>query len=135
MLGFGLVLVGLYFLPTILAAVRQKRNLLAIGALNFFLGWSFIGWIVALIWALSADQPLQQVINISQNVAMPYAQGPYAQGPHAGQQQAMQQQWQPQQWPQQQPQQWQPQQTYQVPLEAMQPPMPANQSQPEHRQL
>jgi hypothetical protein len=71
MAGFGLlVLLGLYFLPTIIAAARGKRNALAIAALNFFLGWSFIGWIIALVWALSAD-PFQHVINVSQNVGMP----------------------------------------------------------------
>lgn len=70
-LGF-LILAGLYFLPTIIAASRSKRNTIAIGALNFFFGWSFIGWIVALIWALSADPPAyQHVINVSQNVGMP----------------------------------------------------------------
>lgn len=67
-----LFIVGLYFLPTIIAAARHKQNTIAIGALNLFLGWSFIGWIVALIWALSADpQMYQHVVNVSQNVGMP----------------------------------------------------------------
>jgi len=78
-------LVGLYFLPTIIAATRHKQNTLAIGALNFFLGWSFIGWIVALIWALSADPQIHQhVVNVSQNVSMPYyPQGGMPQGTEA----------------------------------------------------
>jgi hypothetical protein len=41
-----------YFLPTIIALIRKQRNTLAIFLLNFFLGWTFIGWVVALIWSV-----------------------------------------------------------------------------------
>ncbi len=41
----------LYFLPTIIALLRGHRNALAIFLLNFFLGWTFIGWVVALVWS------------------------------------------------------------------------------------
>jgi Superinfection immunity protein len=37
--GFGL---ALYFLPSIIALARNKRDTLAIFLLNFFLGWTFI---------------------------------------------------------------------------------------------
>jgi hypothetical protein len=53
---FGLPLV-MYFLPSIIALARSKRDLLAIFLLNFFLGWSVIGWIVALVWAAKNDVP------------------------------------------------------------------------------
>ena len=46
----------LYFLPTVFA--RKKRNFAAIFAFNFLLGWTIIGWIVALIWSLTADAPV-----------------------------------------------------------------------------
>lgn len=42
----------LYFLPTVLAVIRKHPNTLAIFLLNFFLGWSFIGWVVALVWSV-----------------------------------------------------------------------------------
>lgn len=45
----------LYFLPTIIAFRRKKRNKNAIFALNFFVGFTVIGWIVALVWALTQD--------------------------------------------------------------------------------
>jgi len=45
--------ITLYFLPT--AIGWNKRNSNAILALNLLLGWTFIGWIVALIWSLSKD--------------------------------------------------------------------------------
>jgi hypothetical protein len=53
--GFGFVM---YFLPSIIALLRSKRDTLAIFLLNFFLGWSVIGWIVALIWAAKNDVPV-----------------------------------------------------------------------------
>jgi hypothetical protein len=47
---------ALYFVPTMVAAFRRHHNTLAIGALNFFLGWTFIGWVAALVWALTRVQ-------------------------------------------------------------------------------
>jgi hypothetical protein len=46
---------ALYFLPTIVAVVRKKRNALAIFLLNLFLGITFIGWVVALVWSVTKD--------------------------------------------------------------------------------
>ncbi|MGA7754708.1 MAG: superinfection immunity protein [Candidatus Sulfotelmatobacter sp.] len=53
--GFPLIL---YFLPSIIALARNKRDTLAIFLLNLFLGWSVIGWIVALVWAAKHDAPV-----------------------------------------------------------------------------
>ena len=55
--GFGLPFL-MYFLPSIIALARSKRDLLAIFLLNLFLGWSIIGWIVALVWAAKTDYPV-----------------------------------------------------------------------------
>jgi hypothetical protein len=46
---------ALYFLPTIVAVARKKRNALAIFLLNLFLGITFIGWVVALVWSVTRD--------------------------------------------------------------------------------
>ena len=51
--GFGCVM---YFLPSLIAALRNKKDVLTIMLVNFLLGWSVIGWIVCLVWALKADQ-------------------------------------------------------------------------------
>lgn len=55
----GTILMGtallLYFVPTIVAVARQKRSLLAITLLNFFLAWTILGWIAALVWASARD--------------------------------------------------------------------------------
>jgi cellulose synthase/poly-beta-1,6-N-acetylglucosamine synthase-like glycosyltransferase len=55
LLLFILILVGFYFLPFIVALLRNKSNTASIFILNFFLGWTFIGWVVALVWAFAKD--------------------------------------------------------------------------------
>ena len=52
-IGIGLILLGLavYFLPTIVAIMTGKQNTLAIFILNLFLGWTLVGWVIALVWA------------------------------------------------------------------------------------
>ena len=47
-----LLSIGGNFLPTIIAIMRKKKNALAIFLVNLFFGMTFIGWVVALIWAL-----------------------------------------------------------------------------------
>lgn len=42
-----------YFLPAILA--RDKKDFWAIAMLNLFLGWTGLGWIIALIWAIRSE--------------------------------------------------------------------------------
>src|SRR5258708_7290805 len=58
------ICVGIYFIPYIIAKSNKKQNAGAIGALNFFLGWTLVGWVVALVWAMSKDvsQPAPQVL-------------------------------------------------------------------------
>lgn len=43
-----------YMLPAMVAAIRSHHNTVAIAALNLLLGWSFVGWVVAFVWALTA---------------------------------------------------------------------------------
>lgn len=43
-----------YFLPTIIAAARGHHNGGAVFALNLLLGWTVLGWIAALVWAVTA---------------------------------------------------------------------------------
>jgi hypothetical protein len=46
-----------YFLPTIVAAARHHHNAGAIFVLNLFLGWTFLGWVLALVWSATAVRP------------------------------------------------------------------------------
>lgn len=50
-----LVAIGqlIYLLPFYIAAYRKHNNGVAIFALNLFTGWSFIGWVASLVWALT----------------------------------------------------------------------------------
>jgi len=50
---FLLFLGLMYFLPTIIARDKSEGGL--IFAVNLFLGWTGVGWFVALIWACAAD--------------------------------------------------------------------------------
>jgi len=45
--------IAMYFLPSILG--HNKRNAAGIFLVNFFLGWTIIGWVVALFWACTAE--------------------------------------------------------------------------------
>lgn len=58
MSGLFLVLFGLavYFMPWMVARSRGHKNAAAIAVLNFFLGWTALGWIIALIWAYTNDK-------------------------------------------------------------------------------
>lgn len=52
----SVVLVGLiYFLPGLIASRRNHNNMISIFLLNLFLGWTFLGWVTALIWSFSAN--------------------------------------------------------------------------------
>lgn len=55
-----LLCVTIYGLPTGVALIRGRTNTGAILVLNIFLGWTLIGWVVALIWAVAADSPAKQ---------------------------------------------------------------------------
>lgn len=52
----GLTIVaGIYCIPTYIAFRKNHPNAVAIAALNILLGWMFVGWVGALIWALSKE--------------------------------------------------------------------------------
>jgi hypothetical protein len=50
---FGLLGLALYFLPTIIAAIRRSKSILGIVLVNIFTGWTFIGWVISLVWSLA----------------------------------------------------------------------------------
>lgn len=52
---FVILVLGLllYFLPAIIA--WNKRSFGPVMAINVFLGWTLVGWVVALAWALKDD--------------------------------------------------------------------------------
>ena len=56
LIGAIYLLIGaIYLLPAVIADYRHHRNRRAIMALNILLGWTFLGWVIALVWSLTAD--------------------------------------------------------------------------------
>jgi len=47
----------LYFVPTIVAKRRKQPQLAAIFVVNLCFGWTGLGWIAALVWALIRQTP------------------------------------------------------------------------------
>jgi hypothetical protein len=52
------IIAAFYFFPSIIAWWRSHHNMLAIFVLNLLLRWSGIGWIAALVWAVTASVPV-----------------------------------------------------------------------------
>lgn len=48
------IVAAIYFIPSFVA--HKKKNSTAIFLLNLFLGWTFLGWVVALVWANMKDE-------------------------------------------------------------------------------
>ncbi len=46
----------IHFLPVFVAGSRHAKNFWWIFLINFFFGWTLIGWVIALVWALQ-DEP------------------------------------------------------------------------------
>ncbi|MFH1002863.1 MAG: superinfection immunity protein [Chloroflexota bacterium] len=44
--------IAIYFTPTIVAIFRRARHLPGILVLNILAGWTFLGWLAALIWSI-----------------------------------------------------------------------------------
>ncbi len=64
-----------YMLPWAIAATRGRSNQAAIGVIDLLLGWTFIGWIVALVMACQAHQVVHHgphaAVIVAQNIATP----------------------------------------------------------------
>jgi hypothetical protein len=54
--GLGLLIIlgvfVFYMLPTVICNVRKTEHQDAIALINLLLGWTVLGWIAALIWAI-----------------------------------------------------------------------------------
>jgi hypothetical protein len=53
---YALGVTGAYCLPTLLALVRGHPSSVPIMILNLTLGWTGVGWVVALVWSLTKRQ-------------------------------------------------------------------------------
>jgi hypothetical protein len=63
--GVVVILIGLYFVPTIVGAIRKVPNIGSVIVINIFLGFTLVGWVVALAMAARSQPPApanQQVV-------------------------------------------------------------------------
>lgn len=51
----GLLIAVCYFAPALLAYKYEKKNKKAVFVLNLFTGWTFVGWVIAFVWATMKD--------------------------------------------------------------------------------
>jgi hypothetical protein len=68
-IGF-ILLLALYFVPSFVAMGRQHHNRGAILLTNVLLGWTFLGWVAALIWSVTAVQQSPQENSHAPTVAV-----------------------------------------------------------------
>ena len=59
-LAFLVFLLGLYFIPTAVAFSRDARSRLFVAVINTFLGWTLVGWVVALAVAVRSAPRAQE---------------------------------------------------------------------------
>lgn len=67
--GFGSLVVMFigYFLPWSIALLRGTRSNVGIFFINLLFGWTMIGWVIALIWAIVAERKTNaQIIVVKQ---------------------------------------------------------------------
>lgn len=69
-LAFGFTMIGiclvLYFMPYIVAKLKNSPDSTSIFVINLFLGWLLIPWVIALAWALRGNnkKPLEKVATV-----------------------------------------------------------------------
>ena len=59
---FLAIILAFYFLPTIVAYNKEHQSWTALFFLNLFLGWTLVGWVIALVWAF-VKPPKVEVLN------------------------------------------------------------------------
>lgn len=58
-LAFLFCSIVFYFIPTAVAQYRKSLNMTTVVLVNIFLGWTLIGWVIALIIAFAGDSGAQ----------------------------------------------------------------------------
>jgi hypothetical protein len=59
-----ILILALYFTPLIIAAARKLPNTGSVAVINILLGWTLVGWIVALAMAAGSGQPRGTQVNV-----------------------------------------------------------------------
>ena len=51
-----LILITLYFIPSIIAIKKRHKDLSKILMINTFLGWTIVGWIISLVMVINKQK-------------------------------------------------------------------------------
>lgn len=57
----AIVVAFIYLLPFFIAEHRKHNNTTSILLANLFLGWTFLGWVICIVWAFSDN--IKQIKN------------------------------------------------------------------------
>lgn len=69
---FLLVILALYFIPSIIGFMRNHPSAIGILIVNLFLGWSIIFWFVCFVWAFcGSKQSAPNITVINSNSTQP----------------------------------------------------------------
>lgn len=49
------IALAIYFIPVIIAYIRKHNNIIPITLLTILAGWTFFGWLAAVLWSLNSD--------------------------------------------------------------------------------
>lgn len=50
----------LYFVPTMIASMRGHKEQTPILLLNLLLGWTFVGYVIALVWSTTSNVGIKE---------------------------------------------------------------------------
>ena len=70
--GITGTLIGLYLLPVLVAWLRHVPDIMAIAVINVLLGWTLLGWVIALALALRSVIPAVPAVQLFQQLPPPY---------------------------------------------------------------
>lgn len=56
---------ALYFIPSIIALINKHPHGVGIFLLNLFTGWTFFGWVGAIVWAVTKPRSAAVEVNAS----------------------------------------------------------------------
>ena len=49
------IALAIYFIPVIIAYIRKHNDIIPITILTVLAGWTFLGWLAAVLWSLNSD--------------------------------------------------------------------------------
>ncbi len=84
LLGLVAVTLALYLLPVLIGLTRRAPDLGMVAVVNFFLGWTFIGWVIALALALRSARPAEPAVHVVHHFQQPVPPAPPEDRPWAG---------------------------------------------------